>query len=177
DQAVSRLPLLPAAEERQLLEEWTATRRPYPAEATIQALFDEQVAQNPDAVALIFGDATLTYASLNQRANQIAHSLLAAGVGPEVAVGLCVERSFDLIASLLGILKAGGFYVPLDPTYPQERLAYMLTDARVAVLVAQSSLLAQLPPTAATTISLERDHARIAAQPTSNPHVALNTRH
>ena len=177
DQAVSHLPLLPAAEEHRLLAEWTATQQPYPSEATIQAIFEAQVTRTPDAVALICGDATLTYAALNQRANQIAHSLLAAGVGPEVAVGLCVERSLDLIASMLGIVKAGGFYVPLDPTYPQERLSYMITDARISVLIAQSSLLARLPPTAATTISLERDHARIAAQPTHDPQLAIGSHH
>lgn len=177
DQRLTALPLLDAAERRQLLEEWTATQRPYPHDASIPAIFAAQAAQTPDAVALIFGDARLSYAALNHRANQIAHCLRECGVGPEVAVGVCLERSFDLIASLLGILKAGGFYVPLDPAYPQERLTFMLADARVSVLVTQSSLLAQLPTTAVTVVCLDRDHERIARQPVSDLPVCVGPHH
>ncbi len=95
---------------------------------------------------MVFEDKQLTYAELNARANQLAHHLIALGVGPEVLVGICLERSLELIVGLLGILKAGGAYVPLDPGYPKERLAFMLTDTQAPVLLTQQALLGQLPP-------------------------------
>ena len=100
-------------------------------------MFEAQVAQTPDAVAVVCADAHLTYRELNRRANQVAHHLQTLGVGPEVLVGLCTERSLEMVVGLLGILKAGGAYVPLDPAYPQERLAFMLEDAQVSVLLTQ----------------------------------------
>ena len=105
------------------------------------ALFAAQVARTPDAVAVVLADQRLTYAELDARANQLAHHLRALGVGPETVVGLCVERSFELLVGLIGILKAGGAYLPLDPRYPPERLAYMLADAGAPVIVTQSALL------------------------------------
>src|SRR5439155_19356341 len=111
-----------------LLRTWNQTARPIPS-ATLPELFAAQMAKSPDAVAVVFEDAALTYAQLDVRANQLAHHLRALGVGPEVVVGLCVERSLDLVVGLLAILKAGGAYLPLDPLYPRERLAFMLQDA------------------------------------------------
>src|SRR6266850_8211266 len=101
----------------------------------IHELFEKQVERTPDAVAVVFENHELTYRELNSRANQLGHYLQARGVGPEVLVGICVERSLEMIVGLLGILKAGGAYVPLDPTYPKDRLAHMIVDSRMPVLV------------------------------------------
>jgi len=117
----------------------------YPRHTCIHQLFEIQAARTPNAVALIFEDTHLTYHQLNCRANQFAQYLRGLGVGPEVLVGICVERSLDMLVGLLGILKAGGAYVSLDPSYPPERLAFMLEDAQVPVLVAQTHLLDKLP--------------------------------
>jgi non-ribosomal peptide synthetase component F len=103
-------------------------------------LFEEQVEQTPDAIAIVFEDEQLTYRQLNNRSNQIAHYLQKLGVGSEVLVGICLERSVGMIVGLLGILKAGGVYVPLDPAYPQERLNFMLEDAQVSILLTHSLL-------------------------------------
>jgi amino acid adenylation domain-containing protein len=135
DQPITDLPLLTAAERRQLLDDWNATQAPYPQEQTIVELFEAQVRERPEALALAYGDHQLSYQALNARANQLAHLLRQRGVGPEVLVGLAIERSVELVVGLLGVLKAGGAYVPLDPTYPQERLSYMLANSRATVLL------------------------------------------
>jgi amino acid adenylation domain-containing protein len=153
---LSALPLLTEAERQQLLVTWNATQAAYPQEACVHHLYEGQVARTPDAVAVVCDDAQLTYHALNRRANQLAHHLRALGVGPEVRVGLCLERSLELMVGLLGIFKAGGAYVPLEPTYPPARLAFMLEDAAVSVLVTQTSLVARLPATAAHIICLDR---------------------
>lgn len=150
DQSISTLPLLTAAEQHQLLVEWNDTQTAYPQDKCIHQLFEAQVELTPDAVAVVFGDARsaasgkveqqLSYQQLNQRANQLGHYLRLLGVKPETKVGICVERSLEMIIGLLGILKAGGAYVPLDPAHPQERLAYMLADAQVEVLLTQKKL-------------------------------------
>ena len=111
----------------------------------LPALFAAQAARTPDAVAVVFEDRTLSYAALDAHANRLAHHLQSLGVGPETMVGLCVERSPEMVVGLLGILKAGGAYLPLDPNYPRERLAFMLADAGAPVLVTQSALLDRLP--------------------------------
>ncbi|MHC5829231.1 MAG: AMP-binding protein, partial [Nostoc sp.] len=117
----------------------------YLQDKCIHQLFEEQVEQNPDAVAIVFENQQLTYQQLNEQANQLAHYLLTKGVTSEVLVGICVERSLEMIVGILGILKAGGAYVPLDPSYPQERLAFMIQDAAVPVLLTQSQLVDKLP--------------------------------
>ena len=117
------------AERHTILREWNDTAHPIPP-ATLPELFEAQVARTPDAVAVVFEEQSLTYAELNARANQLAHYLIGKGVGPEVVVGLCVERSLEMVVGLIGILKAGGAYLPLDPGYPPERLAFMLADAK-----------------------------------------------
>ncbi|HEY4387779.1 MAG TPA: amino acid adenylation domain-containing protein [Ktedonobacteraceae bacterium] len=144
-------------EERvQLLVTWNATSNPYP-EQTIQQLVEAQVARTPEARAVTSGQETLSYAELNRRANQVAHLLRALGVGPETLVGLCVERSLEMVVGLLGILKAGGAYVPLDPTFPAERVAYMLEDAQVTILLTQKQLQASLLAGQAHVISLDEN--------------------
>jgi amino acid adenylation domain-containing protein len=164
--------LLSPTEEQQLLVEWNATATNYPRNQCVHQLFEQQVELMPEAVAVTFEDQLLTYQTLNKRANQLAHHLQQSGVSSEVRVGLCLERSVDLVIALLAILKAGGVYVPLDPNYPQERLAFMLADAQVSVLLTQSDLHAQLPPSDARVICLDRDWQQITEQPVGN----LNSR-
>jgi amino acid adenylation domain-containing protein/non-ribosomal peptide synthase protein (TIGR01720 family) len=142
---LSELPLLPEAEWQQVVVEWNATETAYPKERCIHQLFEAQVERAPEAVAVVFEDHGLSYRALNARANQLAHHLQGLGVGPEVLVGVCLERSVEMVIGLLGILKAGGAYVPLDPAYPEERLAFMLEDARPKVLLTQQHLLGTLP--------------------------------
>src|SRR6476469_5310328 len=125
----------PLAERHKLLVEWNDSQNNYPADKCIHHLFEEQVEHSPDNIAVVFGDEQLRYRELNQRANQLAHHLQTLGVGPEVLVGLCVERSVEMVIGLLGILKAGGAYLPLDPSYPPERLAMILTDAQPLILL------------------------------------------
>ena len=168
DQHVADLPLLTEAERQQLLVDWNATLAPYPSDRCIHELFEAQVEHTPDAVAVVFEGKHLTYHQLNSKTNQLAHHLQALGVGPEVLVGICLERSLEMIIGLLGILKAGGAYVPLDPTYPSERLAFMLEDAQVAVLVTQRSLLAQLPYHGDAVVCMDADKATLTQQSTMN---------
>ena len=136
----TRLPLLSAAERRRVVEEWNATAPRIRGERASTSCFEAQVARTPDAVALVFEDETLSYAELNARANRLAHHLRALGVGPDVRVGICVERSLEMVVAVLAVLKAGGAYVPLDPGYPAERLAYMLADSAPAAVLAQARL-------------------------------------
>src|SRR2546429_1293221 len=140
EQRLSDLPLLTEAERQQVLAEWNATRVDFPQDACIHELFDAQVERTPEALAVVYENEQLSYKQLNQWANQLAHYLQRHGVGPEVRVGLRMQRSLEMVVGLLGILKAGGAYVPLDPAYPQERLAFMLADAQVPVLLTQQSL-------------------------------------
>ncbi|MFZ3015215.1 MAG: condensation domain-containing protein, partial [Nitrospira sp.] len=171
---VNELSMLSHAERQQLLVEWNATATDAPATQTIQELFEAQVMRTPEAVAVVHEDRHLTYGELNVRANQLARYLRTLGVGPDVLVGLCVERSLDMLVGLLGILKAGGAYVPLDPTYPTERLAYMLADSRPQVLLTQSALRASLPATEIPTLCLDTQWERVATGTTVNlPHHTL----
>jgi natural product biosynthesis luciferase-like monooxygenase protein len=163
------LPLIDAATRRRVLEEWNDTARNVPLDRTIPELIAAQAARTPDAVAVVFEDAKLTYRELDARANQLAHHLRARGTGPETLVALCCERSLDLLVGLLGIHKSGAAYVPMDPTYPADRIAYMLDDAQAQLVVSQESVLGELPETRAEIVCLDRDAARIAQQPTTVP--------
>ncbi len=135
------LPLLTEAEHHSLIVEWNQTAAAFPAHECLHTLFEQQVERTPQAVALVYQDVHITYEALNCQANQLAHYLHSCGVGPDVFVGICVQRSPQMPVGLLGILKAGGAYVPLDPTYPEERLAFMLHDAQIHVLLTQEQLL------------------------------------
>ena len=171
EREISTLPLLTAAEMQQFAE-WNNTRTDYP-QACIHELFEAQVERTPDAVAVEFAGQTLTYRELNQRANQLAHSLIERGVGVEVLVGICVERSLEMLVGLLGIIKAGGAYVPLDPTYPQERLTFMLEDAAVPVLLTQQKLVPILPAGQARVLCLDSNWNQIGQQSRENPRVQI----
>ena len=153
--------------EQQLLAEWNATQMTYPEHLSIPQLFEAQAEYNAGAIALVFAGQELTYRELNEQANQLAHLLRSLGVGPEVRVGLCVERSLEMVVGLLGILKAGGAYVPLDPAYPRERLNFMLEDAETTVLVTQHRLLERLP-SHEKVVCLDADRQAIARQSKAN---------
>ncbi|HBL59459.1 MAG TPA: non-ribosomal peptide synthetase [Cyanobacteria bacterium UBA8803] len=163
------LPLLTAAEQHQLLFEWNDTQTDYPKNQCIHELFEAQVEQSPDAIAVVFEDQHLTYRELNARANQLAHYLQSLGVRPEVLVGICVERSLEMIIGLLGILKAGGAYVPFDPEYPQQRLAFMGEDSQVPVLLTQEKFKEILPYHPAQVICLDSNWITIAQERQDNP--------
>ncbi|HEX8354537.1 MAG TPA: AMP-binding protein, partial [Pyrinomonadaceae bacterium] len=167
------LEMLGEAERRRLLVEWNETAAEYDRGVCLHQLFEAQAARTPERVAVVYEDEQLTYAELDARANQLARYLGRAGVGPEVLVGVCVDRSLELLVGLLGVLKAGGAYVPLDPAYPQERRDYMQRDAGVAVLLTQQHLLDVIPPTDAHVLCLDSDWERVAAEPTDSPAVAV----
>lgn len=143
---LSQLPLLTAAERTEMLVGWNATHADYPRTSCLHDLFARQVAATPDAVAIVFNDEEITYAELNRRAGRLARQLRAQGIGPDKLVGICIERSVEMMVALLATHQAGGAYVPLDPKYPKERIAYMLQDSEASVLLTQLSLLPKLPP-------------------------------
>ncbi len=171
DRPIGGIELLDVAERRRVLVEWNDTARAVP-ETTLPALIEAQVAQRGGAVALICEDATLSYAALNARANRLAHLLIAQGAGPEQIVALALPRSAELIVGLLAILKSGAAYLPLDPDYPADRLAFMLADARPACLITSSVIAPHLPETAAQ-LQLVLDDSDtagvLARQPDTNP--------
>ncbi len=174
EQAISRphapieqLEILGPDEREQLLSQWNATSSPI-AYDTLPQCFAQQALRTPDAVAAIAGDCSITYAELEVRANRLAHHLQAQGVGPEVMVGLCVERSLDVLVGVLGILKAGGGYVPLDPNYPAERLAFMLEQTRIKALVAHDALTVHLPA-GPRLVRIDADAELIACYPATAP--------
>ena len=189
DQRISDLPMLTEVEKQQLLVDWNDTKREYPKDKCIHELFEKQVERSPDAVAVVFEDQQLSYRELNLQGNQLAHYLRNLGVGPESLVGICMERSLEMVVGILGIHKAGGAYVPLDPLYPKERLAFMLEDAQPKVLLTQSELLSRLPEMTddrgpatdeerrhapctmrhATVICLDRDRETIEQEGEENP--------
>jgi amino acid adenylation domain-containing protein len=167
-QQVTQLPLLSADERQQLLVEWNNTQADYPQQC-IHQLFEQQVEKTPNAVAVVFQDKQLTYQQLNNRANQLAHYLQTLGVGPDVLVGVCIERSLEMVVGLLGILKAGGAYVPLDPEYPQERLEFMVEDTQTPVLLTQKKLVNSLPTHQAQVICLDSEWELIVHHSQENP--------
>jgi amino acid adenylation domain-containing protein len=159
DTPIDRLPLLTADEERRLLIEWNATALELPADPAFHRLIERQAAATPEALAVVAGGQQLTYRELDERANRLAHHLQAKGVAPGVLVGICLERTIEMPVALLGVLKAGGGYLPLDPGYPAERIAFILNDANATLLLTQQSLLGRLPKSAAEPlcIDLERE--------------------
>ncbi|MFC5743612.1 non-ribosomal peptide synthetase [Dyella tabacisoli] len=176
DQPLDQIDLLDAQERRQLLVDWNRTANPLPVN-NLPDIFAAQVARVPDAVAAAAGGQSLTYRELDAQANRLAHHLQALGVGPDVLVGLCVERSLHLLVATLAIIKAGAAYLPLDPDYPTERLAYMLNESMAPVLVTQATLVDRLPSHWGTLLVLEEEAADIAQQPATPPSHALQPDH
>ncbi|MCT7952163.1 amino acid adenylation domain-containing protein [Ancylothrix sp. C2] len=162
-QRISNLPILTKFERHQLLAEWNNTQSEFPQDNCIHQLFETQAAQTPDAIAVVFENESLTYRELNEKANNLANYLQKIGVNPETLVGIYVERSLEMVVGLLGILKAGGAYVPLDPAYPPERIALMLEDAQIPVLLTQKKLLKTLPQNSASTVFLDAEWDAISS--------------
>jgi len=166
---LSEISLLSAEERQQLLVDWNGTAVEYARGTCVHELFEAQVERTPDSVAVIFQEEQLTYAQLNARANQLGRRLKSLGVGPQVLVAICIERSIDMMVGLLGILKAGGAYVPLDPSYPEERLAFMLEDSGAKVLVTGEGTPPWLLNAPVKRICLSADRASLAGEPIENP--------
>ena len=164
---LSQLPLLTEAERQQVVVAWNNTKTEYPREKCIHELFEAQVERTPNAVAVVFGKQSLTYQGLNERANRLAHHLKTFSVGPDVLVGICLERSVDMIVAMLAILKAGGAYMPIEATYPRERLTFMLTDSTTPLLLTQQRL-ASLLPKPANVLCLDSDWELIARESRRN---------
>lgn len=172
---VSSLPLLTEAERHQLVVEWNATERRYPSEKCLHQWFEEQVERTPDGGAIAFAEEVLTYRELNARANRLAHRLRSLGVGPEVMVGVMMERTPLMVAGLLAILKAGGAYVSIDPAFPAERIRFMLEDAGAALVLTQESLRGTLPDAGVS--ALLADTEELSQWPTENPATGVQSHH
>ncbi|MBV9109091.1 MAG: amino acid adenylation domain-containing protein, partial [Gemmatimonadetes bacterium] len=173
DLAVSRISLL-GDEERARLDAWNATEREFAAEATLAAELGAQAARTPDAVAVVFADEALTYVELDRRANRLANHLVRLGAGPEARVGICLERSAEMVVAMLAVLKAGAAYLPLDPSYPAERLAYMLEDSGAPLLVTEMALRGLVPAGAIRVVSVDEDAEAIAASGDEAPATVLS---
>jgi amino acid adenylation domain-containing protein len=177
DQRVSALPLMSEAERRQIVIDWNATEADYPREKRIHELIEAHADQTPDAPAVMYEREALTYAQLDARANQLAHHLIGLGVQPGDRVALCVERSLEMIVGILGILKAGAAYVPLDPTYPHDRLDFVLADTATPVIITQPHLKSGLPAADAHILILDARWSQISSQPTTRPVVPVTSDH
>ncbi|MGE0127977.1 MAG: amino acid adenylation domain-containing protein [Blastocatellales bacterium] len=172
-QSISTLPLLAETERHQLLHEWNKPEASYSKSLSLHQWFETQVERTPDNVAVVFEGKPLSYRELNARANQLAHHLRRLGVGPDVLVGMYLERSLEMVVGILGILKAGGAYVPMDTVYPKERLAFMLEDSEAPVLLTQQPLLANLPEHKARVICLDADWEKVAEESEENISVEM----
>ncbi|MFD4562314.1 amino acid adenylation domain-containing protein, partial [Streptomyces sp. NPDC058469] len=172
---VADLPVLTDAERDVLVHDWNDTAEALPAVGGVHRLISERAAAGPDAPAIVFGEASLTYGELMARANRLGHYLRSVGVGPDTLVGLCLPRGVDMVVAMLGVWQAGGAYLPLDPEYPVERLGFMLTDSRATVLVGTSDILDELPVGRLRTVVLDdpMDRAQLAGMPTGSPEVPV----
>ncbi|WP_394543881.1 non-ribosomal peptide synthase/polyketide synthase [Azorhizophilus paspali] len=177
ERRIGELPLLTPEEYHQIVHDWNRTEARYPSERGVHQLIEEQVARTPEAVALVFGEQEMSYRELNRRANRLAYRLIELGVGPDVLVGIAVERGVEMVVGLLAILKAGGAYVPLDPEYPRERLAYMIGDSGIGLLLTQEHLTDQLPAASVNIWRLDSDWSELNEFPASNPDLPLHPEH
>ncbi|HEY5141260.1 MAG TPA: amino acid adenylation domain-containing protein, partial [Methylococcales bacterium] len=167
-QKLCELPLLTTAEQQQF-RTWNNTAADYPDNLCLHQLFEAQVERTPDTIAVVFDDLHLSYTALNEKANQLADYLQSLGVKPEVLVGICLERSLEMVIGLLGIVKAGGAYLPLDPDYPTARLASILEDAKVGVVLTQSNFVKKLPKSITQVVCLDNDKEKLSHLRTDNP--------
>jgi amino acid adenylation domain-containing protein len=167
--AITELEILNSGEQQRVVVEFNKTAAEFGGAKCIHYLFEEQAAKAPNQPALRFGETVLTYAELNAHANQLAHLLRSSGVKPDTVVGLCVDRSAEMIVGVLGILKAGGAYVPLIPDNPKDRLAHQLSETKAPVLITEKKFLESLPSFSGKTICFDQDQATLATQPTTNP--------
>jgi amino acid adenylation domain-containing protein len=174
DQRISDVQILTDAEHQQLLVDWNNTSSGYPRDRCVHQLFEQQVEQSPDAVAVVYGDQQLTYQEINCRANQLAHYLRTQGIGSDTPVAILVERSCEMVVGWLGILKAGGAYVPMDPSYPEQRLALMLKDSEAPVLLTMESMKDRVPDYRGRILSLDSDTDELEGQPVTNPCVSVS---
>lgn len=177
NQRLGDLALLTAAERHQLLVEWNDTDADYPQCASVVKRFEAQARNSPDTVAVEFQGQQLSFAELNARVNQLAHYLIENGVGPEVKVGICMERSIEMLVGIFGVLKAGGAFVPLDPSYPAERLNYLLADAAAGVVLSQRALVNIMPDCDARVICLDEGWEEVAGRSRENPTRDLEPEH
>ncbi len=173
EQSIAELPILAQSEQQQLLD-WNNTAKDHGSVTSVHQLFEAQVEKTPDTTAVVFGSDGVTYRELNSRANRLANYLIEQGVGPDVMVGLAVERSVEMIVGVLGILKAGGCYVPLDPEYPRERLKSMLEDVKLRILVTVEKMVDAFPPHGAKIVLLDADRELIDRSNDENPNVFLH---
>ncbi len=162
DQVVWRLPILTLDEKRLTLEEWNRTTVEFPDDRCVHELFAQLACENPEALAAIYQDQQLTYGELNRRANQLGRYLQTLGVGPDIPVGICMERSLEMVVGIMGALKAGGAFLPFDPVYPPERLAYMIEDSKIPVILTQQAIVANLPDNSAKVVALDSEWPTIA---------------
>jgi amino acid adenylation domain-containing protein len=174
EQPLRQVQLLSASERQQILYDWNQTRT-YEQEVCIHELFEKQVRLRPESVAVVYEDEALSYQELEGRANQVAHYLQQRGVGPETIVGVCLERSLEMVVGLLGVLKAGGAYVPLDPAYPASRLSFMMADAQVGVVLTQAELRSRLPAHEGAVVCLDSEWSQIAEQSAERPRRRVRT--
>jgi amino acid adenylation domain-containing protein len=170
---IDDLKLLTGAERHKLVVEWNQTQVKHPGPDCAHEMFEVEARRNPDAVALVDQDQQLTYEGLNQRSNQLAHYLREIGVGPEVPVAVCLERSLELVTGLMGVLKAGGAYVPIDPSYPAERLGYLLDDVQAPVLLTSKAAIQNLPAQWVRVVAIDEEWDEIAGQSTENPGLVM----
>ncbi|HST59374.1 MAG TPA: amino acid adenylation domain-containing protein, partial [Longimicrobium sp.] len=171
DRRMSALALLGEAEQARVVDEWNRTEADYPADVCIHQLIAEQAARTPEAIAVVFADDALTYAELDARANRLARHIVSLGAGPEAFVGICLDRSAEMVVAMLAVLKSGAAYLPLDPSYPADRLAYMLEDSGAPLLITQNALRGLLPADGVRIVSIdaEADASAIAAKSTDAP--------
>jgi amino acid adenylation domain-containing protein len=173
DQLIAEIPILPAKEREQVVLGWNQASLKASATGSLHQCFEEQVRKTPDSSALIVGKQRLTYRELNERANQIAHRLITLGVGPEILVGVFLERTASLLPAILGVLKSGAAYVPLDPMYPRERLSAILEDAKAPIVLTQKSLASELEGTAARVICVDSGDEKLASEIRENLDVTI----
>jgi non-ribosomal peptide synthetase component F len=169
DRPISTLSFLGDEEREQILLEWNETRRPYPQDRCLHELFQEQAMRTPEQLAIVCEEQGVSYRELNRRANQLGNYLQWLGVGPEVVVGLCLERSLEMVVALLGVLKAGGAYLPLDPESPIDRLGYMLEETGVGVALTERKLQDRLPAFWGQVVLMDEEWERIGRESDSEP--------